>query len=140
MQTIGRREKVSLPEFAINDLTAKIDTGAYTSSIHCHKVFEKESENGKELCFKLLDPAHKDYERTSYYSKSYKQKLVKSSNGKSELRYTIRTTLKIGKKTYKIEFSLTNRKTMKYPVLLGRKFIKRKFIVDVSKIFNMQSN
>ena len=37
---IGRLEKVSFPAFQLHNIDAKIDTGAYTSSIHCKKAKE----------------------------------------------------------------------------------------------------
>jgi hypothetical protein len=61
--------------------------------------------------------------------------VIKSSNGISETRYQIVLTMIFGKKTYNVELTLSDRAEMKFPVLLGRKFLQQgKFIVDVSKI------
>jgi hypothetical protein len=60
--------------------------------------------------------------------------VIKSSNGISETRYQIVLPMIFGKKTYEIELTLNDRAEMKYPVLLGRKFLQGKFIVDVSKL------
>ena len=35
---IGRYDRVDLPQLGLNDIHAKIDTGAFTSSLHCHKA------------------------------------------------------------------------------------------------------
>jgi len=45
---------------------------------------------------------------------------ITSSNGSTELRYVIRSTVHIGGKSWPIDISLTNRETMGYRMLLGR--------------------
>lgn len=76
----------------------------------------------------------------SYTFPVYKIKKVKSSNGQIEERVIIRVkTHFFGQKT-NIQLSLTNRSEMKYPVLIGRRFIADKFIVDVSEMYNYQPN
>lgn len=135
MPIIGRRERVDFPEFELFNIVAKIDTGAYTSSLHCSHIREVKNKNGEiYLTFRLLDPTHPQYNKNKYISKNYSQKIVKSSNGKSELRYVINTEINLGINTHNIALTLTNRQDMRYPVLLGRKLIKRNYIVDVSKI------
>ena len=53
--TIGRRDKIDLPDFGITDISAKVDTGAYTSSIHAAN--QKITGNKKKiLTFSIADP------------------------------------------------------------------------------------
>lgn len=61
-----------------------------------------------------------------------KIKKVKSSNGKSEDRIFVETVIELFGKKYKAELSLTDRKDMKYPMLIGRKYLQGRFLVDVS--------
>jgi len=132
---IGRSEHLALPEFGFKRLKAKIDTGAYTSSIHCHKIEvspSKKDENELVLKFELLDPSHPLYTKKVLKVKEFKQKMIKSSNGTSRLSYVIKTEVEIFGKTYKTDFSLNDRSEMKYPILLGRKFLKKGFLVDVN--------
>jgi len=56
-QLIGRREVIAFPELGLFEITAKVDTGAYTTALHCHDIYEKDGM----LHFKLLDPSHPDY-------------------------------------------------------------------------------
>lgn len=63
-----------------------------------------------------------------------KKRFIKNSSGLGEERYVIKTLIIIGKRKIRGNLSLTNRAEMKYPVLLGRKFLKGRFIVDVEKI------
>jgi hypothetical protein len=133
---IGRREKVDFAELGIFGITAKIDTGAYTSVLHCSDIKE---ENSK-LYFKLLDSTHPEYNEQVHEFEAYFKKDFKNSFGESETRYVIKTIVKIGHKRIKALISLTDRGTMRYPVLLGRRFLKNKFIVDVSLINHLSEH
>ncbi len=130
METIGRVDKADFPELELEDISVKVDTGAYTSSIHCHKVHEVNENGEKYLIFKLLDPEHENYNNKIFKVKNYKIKSIKSSFGDKEVRYIIKTKILIFNKIYTIELSLTDRSDMRYPILLGRKFLNKKFIVN----------
>ena len=133
MQTIGRREIIDLPQLGLMNIEAKVDTGAYGSALHCHEICVNK-ESGKEvLSFKVLDPDHEDYHGKEFRFEEFDDKRVKNSGGEEERRYTIRTSIVIFDEPYDVEFSLTDRKKMKYPILLGRKFLSKKFIVDVDQ-------
>ncbi|MBZ9652498.1 ATP-dependent zinc protease family protein [Psychroflexus montanilacus] len=123
---IGRLDKADFPELNLKDISIKIDTGAYTSSIHCENMEEK--EDGLHCTF--LDKEHPEYNNKPFIFKDYNKIRVKSSNGIAQSRYEIKSKIEIFGKVYKISLSLSNRKEMKYPVLLGRKFLNKKFIVD----------
>lgn len=130
---IGRIEQVDLPGWEFYNLDAKIDTGAYTSSLHCHHIepFSKDGENW--IRFYMLDPDHPAYNDQKLEMPIYDQREVKSSNGEIELRYFIQTDIRFYDDLYTIEFSLTDRSAMKYPLLIGRKFLKKgPFLVDVT--------
>lgn len=126
---IGRKEIANFPELKLNHIHVKIDTGAYTSSIHCHSIIEKDDK----LYCNLLDPDHHAYKDEELMFERFRQKRVKSSNGAVENRYKIVSTIELLGETHKIDLTLTDRKNMKTPVLIGRKFLTKKFIVDVSK-------
>ncbi|PIB37603.1 peptidase [Reichenbachiella sp. 5M10] len=131
MITIGRKDKIDLPEFQLYDIDVKVDTGAYGSALHCHSTKIVLRDGVETLAFKILDPDHPEYEGQVYYTTKFNQKRVKSSNGELEHRYTIKTTMVLFGKVKVIEFSLTDRSNMKNPILLGRKFLSGKFLVDV---------
>jgi hypothetical protein len=132
-QIIGRREVIDFPELGLYGITAKVDTGAYTTALHCHDIHEK---NGV-LYFKLLDPSHPDYNEQEQKFTEYTQKEIKNSFGEVEKRYIIKTIIKIGSKRIKSVISLTHRGNMRYPVLIGRKLLKNRFIVDTSLLNNI---
>lgn len=131
---IGRTELVDLPEWDFQQLAAKIDTGAYTSSLHCHHMEAFEKQGKKWIRFYLLDPDHEAYNDQMLEMPLIDQRKVKSSNGEIELRFFVQTTIRLFGEIFPIELSLTDRSSMKYPLLIGRKFLKRRsFLVDVSK-------
>lgn len=130
---IGTRDKIDIPEFDLFNLPCKTDTGAATSAIHCHQVRLIES-NGKEfISFCLLDPSHDAYNHKEFRTSNFKEKKIKSSFGDIEYRYTITCHVTLFGKTFESEFTLADRENMKFPVLLGRRLLRGRFIVDVAK-------
>jgi len=129
---LGRYESVSFPELNISSIDAKIDTGAYSSAIHAHKIWTETVNNKEILKFDLLDPSIKGYTPHVVESSNFRRKRVRSSNGRLEERYLIKTILFIGGRKRKTDLTLANRKKMKYPVLIGRKLLGTGFVVDVS--------
>ena len=131
--TIGRKDKIDFPELGLEDIDVKVDTGAYTSSIHCHHIEEKEHDGEAFIEFQLLDPSHEQYNNKKFRVKNYVEKEIKNSFGISEKRFIITTNTRLFGKTYSIELSLSERGEMKFPVLLGRKLLNGNFIVDTAK-------
>ena len=126
---LGIYELIDFPDFGINSVKAKIDTGAYSGAFHCTKIKETTSESGRVLHFSPFDNPDVDIKATEYYSKH-----VKSSNGKREERYFITTNVCISGKTFPVSLSLADRTTMKWPVIIGRRFLMdNNFLVDVNK-------
>ena len=135
-QIIGRLELVDFPELGLSGIDAKVDTGAYTSSLHCSSIVVEEQDDDQAwVRFKIFDPDHPNFEDMELRAPVFAQKNVKSSSGVAEHRVFIKTSIRLFSKTYKIELSLTDRSAMKYPVLLGRKILKKRFLVDVSETY-----
>lgn len=119
---IGKSDYIDLPTLNIKNINAKIDTGAKTSSLHAKNI---KSTDGKNVIFEING--------NKYKLPISRVALVKSSNGISEKRYVIKTNLIIFNRVEEIEFSLTNRENMSFPLLLGRNFLMKGFLVDVTK-------
>lgn len=130
---VGRCEEVNFPQLGLYGITAKVDTGAYTSSLHCYDIREKEGE----LLFKILEPTQNNFNVPDIRFSEFTQTNVKSSFGDIEKRYVIKTKVEIGGRTIRANFSLTNRGSMRYPVLIGRRLLNKNFLVDVSLINNL---
>lgn len=122
---IGTIDKVDLPLFNIENIEAKIDTGASRSSLHCKGIRLK--DDGLHFKIPFETGVHE------FSTPQWIQKKIRSSNGKAELRYIIKTKLRVFSKNYLVSFSLTDRSKMKYPMLIGKSFLKNRFIVDVAE-------
>ena len=131
---IGRKDRIDFPKLKLTNINTKIDTGAYTSSIHCNNVRLKKRGEKRYVHFNLLDPSHSEYDNKEIRLPLHKVKKVKNSFGQSEKRYIVLTDIILFNKKYEIELSLSDRTKMNHPVLLGRKILKKGFIVDVSRI------
>lgn len=128
IKLIGRREHVDFPLLNLFNIEAKIDTGAYTSAIHCKNIIQKTKDHKSILCFQSLD-------NVEHCIEEYSKKKIKNSFGEIEERYIIKTLISIGGKKIKTTISLSDRESMRYPVLIGRRLLKGKFVVDVNQIY-----
>ncbi|MDO9038204.1 MAG: RimK/LysX family protein [Lutibacter sp.] len=126
---IGRTDVVDFPKLELFNIDIKVDSGAFTSSFHCHSI---EEVNNVLRC-QFLDPKHEKYHEKYFTFTEFTQKMVKSSNGIIENRYLIKTEILIFNEIHPVELTLTERGSMKFPVLLGRKFLTKKFVVDAAK-------
>lgn len=129
---IGRAEKLSFIELGINDVPAKVDTGAYRSAIHASKI--KLSEDGKTLSFRLLGN-HRVCGTMAIdaSTRHFSQVTIANSFGHEELRYEVKLKVKLGPKVFLATFSLADRSKKVYPVLIGRKLLNRRFAVDTAQ-------
>lgn len=133
LKIIGRLESIDFPDWDLFDIDAKIDTGAYTSSLHCHKISPVKKNGEDYVRFNLLDPSHETYNDKLFELPVFRKKVVKSSNGQREERFVVKTKVRIFENIFTAQLSLTDRSEMRYPVLIGRKLINERFLVDVSQ-------
>ncbi|MBF9143673.1 ATP-dependent zinc protease family protein [Hymenobacter properus] len=132
---LGRRELVDFPAFALGGIEAKVDTGAYTSAIHCTDIhIETDAAQRPVLLVRLLDPEHADADGRPLAFANFVLRDIRSSNGEVQERYVIRAVVQLYGEDFETEFSLSDRSDMKYPVLLGRSLLRQgRFVVDVAK-------
>jgi glutathione synthase/RimK-type ligase-like ATP-grasp enzyme len=132
-QTIGATEKVSFPQFGLIDVLAKVDTGADSSSIWASDIREEDGV----LHFKLFDRHSPFFNDTEIATKTYKLQLIKNSFGKTEFRYKVPINMVVQGRILKTRFTLADRSRNNYPILIGRRTIKNKFLVDVSQRYHI---
>jgi hypothetical protein len=130
---IGRKDKADFPSLEIKSLDVKIDSGAYSCSIHCDQVEVLEIEGKVVLEVIFLDKDHPKYTGKKHYFEDYKIKKVKSSTGYQQERYFIPLELKLFGESFVTDFSITSRNGLRNPVLLGRKLLNKQFLIDSSK-------
>ncbi|MEM7688371.1 MAG: RimK/LysX family protein [Pseudomonadota bacterium] len=123
---VGWRELVALPSLGLSGIPAKIDTGARTSSLHAQVIEEIERDDGRYVRFAV----DWDGERHEGEAIHVDIRGITSSNGETQRRYVIKTPLRLGDLEFKAEISLADRSDMKFPMLIGRSALRRRFLVD----------
>jgi len=132
---IGRLESIALPDLGIDDMQVRVDTGAKTSSLHVDNIV-KYMQNGKPwVKFDIHPDIHNVEKLISCKAVISDIRKIKSSNGTAEQRYVIETPMTLGKETWPIEITLTDRTDMNYLMLFGREAIGKRLLVDPSKVF-----
>ena len=126
---IGTIEQVSLPDDRIENVPAKVDTGADNSAIWASNI---RLVDGK-LYFSFFAPGSMFYRDKEVVSTAFRTTTVRNSFGHKEFRYKIKLKITIGDHTLIRWFTLADRSRNNYPILLGKNFLKDTFIVDVSK-------
>lgn len=128
---IGWCECVDLPDLDLACIKAKIDTGAATSSMHATRIkpFEEDGAQWVEFWFR----AHKGERAKRYRAPVYERRKIKSSNGLSEFRYVIETHIILGGKSWLGHITLANRRNMAFPMLIGRRALRRGFLVNCAQ-------
>ncbi len=128
---LGYIEDISLPDLGVQCL-AKVDTGACTSSLHAEQIetFDRDGQPWVRFHVKF-DNAEITIDQVCE-APVIAQRTIASSNGQRSQRYVIRTRMSARGETFNAEISLSHRGSMRYPMLLGRKAIAGRFLVDVA--------
>lgn len=131
----GWLEKVTLfPSQII--LKAKLDSGAKTSSIHAENIEYFEREDKTWVRFELPEGKKKvSKNQRIVEAPLYREVLIKRHNMLSATRPVIEMTFCINHRFYTAQFTLADRTNYNYPVLLGRRFLKNKLIIDPAETF-----
>jgi len=126
---VGRAERVDFPTAGVTGVPAKIDTGAFRSSVWASNIHEEDGT----LFFTLLGEASPFYSGQECTTKQYDVVEVENSFGHKESRYSIQLKMRMGPKVVRSNFTLADRSKKTYPVLIGRKHLRGRYIVDVSE-------
>jgi hypothetical protein len=127
---IGWREWVALPDLGLPALKAKIDTGARTSALHAFLI-EPYQQDGVDMLRFLIHPLQRNQDfEIECHTPVYDFREVTDSGGHREMRYVIQTDIVVGERRWPIEMTLTNRDTMRFRMLLGRRAMENRFQVD----------
>jgi len=130
---VGWREWVRLDGLGCEvPVKAKVDSGAATSALHAPSLrrFEREGRPWVSFVLRPRQATTADSCRVEAPVVGYRR--VRSSNGRSELRPVIETSISIGDRRWRIELTLTQRSKMRFRMLLGRRAIRGRALLDVS--------
>ncbi len=132
---IGWREWVSLPDFDVQAIKVKVDTGARSSSLHAfnERTFLREDREWIAFDIHPLQRNAKVSIRVEAPLLEYRQ--VRSSSGHSARRPVILVHVKWMEHYFPIELTLARRDQMGFRMLLGRQAVRGRFLVDSGHSF-----
>jgi hypothetical protein len=133
--TLGWREWVDLPDLGLENIKAKVDTGARTSALHAFEVRQFDVDGRRRVEFRM-HPRQKDNETVVVCQADViDERVVRDSGGHAEKRWVIETPVTIGENTWRIEMTLTARDDMLFRMLLGRTAIRNRAVVDPARSY-----
>jgi hypothetical protein len=130
--SIGAIETVSERSSGLEFL-ARIDTGATSCSIHCeameiaNPMVNPEDNIGKRIRFLVTNKRGQSRWLESVIADYVKVRTSERSTG----RYKVPLSLRCRDIEKRVLVTLNNRRSMRYPVLIGRNFLRDDFMVDV---------
>ncbi len=134
-KTIGWREWVGLPELGVIEVKAKVDTGADNSSLHAFEI-ERFSEGGIEMVrFEIHPRQRKRKPSIACVTEVAGERKVRNPGGRLETRPVIRTTLVVAGEKLDALVNLTTRDEMTFRMLLGRRTVRSRFVVDPGRSY-----
>ena len=139
LQTIGRRERLGLPDLGISRIVAKVDTGAHSSALHAFSITEFRKGGARWVRFGVYPRRQSAGSQRWCEAPVVDTRTVRSSGGHESHRYFIATTIALNEISFEAMLSLADRHSMGYRMLLGRSAIAGRFLVDVSRSFVLSS-
>jgi len=127
---IGWREWVSLPQLGVDEIKAKVDTGARTSALHAWKIEPFEHDGAPWVRFQLHPVQSNNQIVIACEAAVVDRRAIRNTGGKQEMRYVIKTSVTLGNVSWPIEVTLTNRDKMGFRLLLGRTAVKNRFLIN----------
>lgn len=126
--TIGAADYIQL-DILSKPVPARIDTGARTSAIWVSRA--EIVDDVLEVVF--FGPDSPYFDKKVHRYRDFERLEVASSNGSREIRFVIKLAVRLAGRKIRARFTLANRSTQVYPVLIGRNVLRGKFVVDVSQ-------
>jgi hypothetical protein len=131
--TIGWKEYLRFPDWRLGPIKAKIDTGARTSALGIVN-YELHRSNGTLMAtLHLALNRLKPQKITVVQTPILRMVVVSNSGGIREERPLIETTISLGPVCKLVQFTVANRSSMRFAMILGRKALEKDFVVDVSR-------
>lgn len=134
-KTIGWREWVQLPQFGVNEMKVKVDTGADSSSLNAFNMERFSRDDGEWVRFEIHPRQRSRKPAIVCEALVVKERKVKNPGGRTELRPVIRTSLIVAGREIDAMVNLTTRDEMSFRMLVGRRTIRKHFIVDPGRSY-----
>ena len=127
---MGWREWPALPDLGIPAVKAKVDTGARSSILHASGITPFKKKGRRWVQF-FVRPLQRDARVViKAEGRVVDRRNFRSSHGHTELRYVIRTRIRLEGRLWNTDLALANRDEMGFRMLLGRATVRERFTVD----------
>jgi len=135
LPVIGWREWVKIPDLGVDNIKAKVDSGARSSSMHAVnlKTFDRDGEQWVRFRIYPIQRSKKD--AINAEARVLEFRSVKSSSGIANIRPVILTKIALLGKVWEVELTLAGRDNMGFRMLLGREAFRKHFLVDGGKSY-----
>jgi len=131
--TFGWEEWIALPDLGLPAIKAKVDTGARTSALHAHDIEVFGPPSKPKVRFNVHPIAGRDDISITCSAPLIDRREVTSSNGESEQRFVISTTLGVAGQSWPIDVTLTNRAGLSSRMLLGRQALSEHINISATE-------
>ncbi len=121
----GWMEYIGLPQLGLDQVKAKLDTGARTSAIHAENIELFDKDGVEWVRFQTLpdwDNPHVGFR--SVEAPVVHVREIKNTSGIPEERLVVKTKARFGKRLWMIDVSLADRTNMSFPMIIGRAALK----------------
>lgn len=117
-------------------VSAKLDSGARTSSIHAEEIERFEKEGEPWVRFTLVLGSERDgVQRIPSEAPIDRKVRIKQHDDPPESRPVVELDFCMAGQRRRAQFSLVDREAFIYPVLLGRRFLAGHFVIDPDATF-----
>lgn len=126
---LGAFELVSLPALNLQNVVAKVDTGAFSGAIHCKDITVTTDEQGP-----VLRCVPNGVAGSAFETRNFTRRTVTSATGHSVERFLIETVMIVQGEQYDVTIGVSDRSDLTCPVLIGRRFLRQQnMLVDVNQ-------
>ena len=131
--TFGWEEWIALPDLGLPAIKAKVDTGARTSALHADDIEVFGPVTKPKVRFTVHPIAGREDISITCSAALIDRREVTSSNGESEQRFVISTTLDVAGQSWPIDITLTNRAGLSSRMLLGRQALSEHINISATE-------
>jgi hypothetical protein len=127
---VGWREWVGLPDWNVEAIKGKIDTGARTSALHAFDLELFERDDAEWVRFSIQPWQRSDEDVSVVEAVRVDHRTITSSSGTRSSRPVVRAGLVLAGHRIDAEVTLTRRDEMGFRMLIGREALAQGFVID----------
>lgn len=132
---IGWREWVSLPELGVDEIRAKVDSGADSTALHAFNIERFDRDGVEWVRFEVHPKKRSKTPSIQCEAPVIATRKVKNPGGRIEHRPVISTIVSIHGVQIRAAINLTTRDEMSFRMLIGRRTIRGKFLLDPGRSY-----